>query len=51
MNTQICETSPIQDQGCQRLPKFFDNMDYITIKKLLYIIQAQFFLSAGNCPQ
>ena len=30
----ICETSPIQEQGCQLLSKFFDNMGYIIITKL-----------------
>jgi len=30
----ICETAPIQDQGCQLLSKFFDNMDYIIIINL-----------------
>ena len=39
----ICETSPRQAQGCQLLSKFFDNMDYIIIKKLFYTMKAQFF--------
>jgi len=38
----ICEFSPIQDQGCQLLSKFIDNMDYIIIKNISHIIQAEF---------
>ena len=39
----ICETSPIQGQGCQLLSKFFDNMEYIIIKKLSNTIHDQLF--------
>jgi len=33
----------IQDEGCQLLSKFFDNIYYIIIKYLFNILQAEFF--------
>jgi len=38
----ICEKQAIQDQGCQLLSKFFDNMDYIFINNQHDTTQDQF---------